>query len=1715
MARTQISGSDSPARRGHVGLRVAAACLVALAGLVIALVLALQTQWGLHAAANMVLRLANPWPDSEFDAADARGSLFGGFTLLDLELRGAHGTPAVRVDTLRLEYRWNDLLGRPLRVRSIRAGGVHLVTTWRDSAGFDLLAPFLKASPPSKKPKSGFAIAFDEIALANAAIDARFPARDRDTLIQMSQLVARLRNLRAGGPATTFSLDTLGATALLAQPPSIGFELAAHAEMTPTELRVSTLRLDGRRTRVAANGILPVGKRSRGSYDGIAFHAEAEPLAGEEFQRVLGFAWNPGDLTASLDLKGAGPALALQADAAIGDGRATIAAQGIPALSGPVQLEVRASAHALDIGPLIGRAPMQLELNGELAADVRGADLAHVSGPLSISLETCRVNGLDIESARLDAPFAQGQAAVQLDASVDPFEVSASGTMRPFATPPTYDLSARASFPPLPADSARSATRRPWMAGALVASIRGQGFALDPLVARLQVRSEPDPHYSPLIGAGTLDLSLAKRRADWRAAFDVANGSLEASGDGRLDPTPRYAIRDGALRGVEIAALAGDTLPSRLDTRFRLEGRGIDPRTARVSARLDSLALAYGPHRIAGASATAELSEAIAIVRGHAAVDSADVEFDGSAGPITLPLRAARFEVAFRDLNLARVLADTSYSSALAGHVSANAAGPDLIAAVQAAGGHRALPAGTRADATLALDPARWRDQRISTLEAGGRLDGDEASLTARLESSFGRVRFTGSARPFDATPSARVERLEFSGLDLGALLALSGQHTNLQGALTGRVAGRDSSNLAGDYQLTLDGSRINRAQFDRLASSGELANGRLAANLQASSRSDSVAVFAEGRPFDQPGIVSARGMVVIDDLAELLALRVPDETVHLHFDASLDRRGATRLGQTRARGRIEGRARFGEARLDTVSTEFALSGGVLRLSHFDLTGNVATVTGSGQWATPSAGSNDSTRLSLSGVAHDLAPLAPFFGGKTLSVGTGQFSLTANGTPSATRFSGQVTATRPHYDGYWADSLDVFFNGVTRDTLVAALAARVRARSLVVSPFAPRDLTADARWDGSSLAVEDHMTAGPDRTQEIALQFTPGKEESRVRLERVDIRYEKTQFSLQQPGEIRLGRVLHVDPLVILENGRRCLSVESDIEASRSVGIHVALDSLNLGPFFEILGVPKAAGTMTASGSVTGTPQSPAVDATLHGSLEIGGRKPARIGGHARWREDSLEAGLDFTQSASQSISFEGRLPLRLDLSATPMLRATERPVGAHLEAQRFDFSWFEPLFSKRELRHLRGTLDGRVDVKGDLARPGLSGSLALTHAGIELPALGATFEKGDAKLGFAERVVRLEHATVHSGKGKVDASGQVEFLGPMQRTIDLKAEWRRFTAMNTMLAKVETSGKLTATGRMQAPRLEGDLSLDNSTFYAEAGEQVRKGDRVELSEADRRELQERFGYGLKSSSKEGSIMDSVDASLRVRIGENVWVRRRSDPIVSLEMQGDVRATKQPGKELQIAGKLGIQTGRSYLSFLGRQFEMVRAQVELPGPVDSAQAELEARYDGQSSGSTSSSGGATVTAYVTLDANGAKADLQSEPYMDRASLLNYLATGQTQGEMQSGSAAGIAVGSVLGAVGGSAGRSLGFQVVQVSQDAYGGQTLSAGNYVDPRIYLGFRQPVVEGQRSNQTSQGGTYSTEFEVEVEVMKQLLLNLQGGGSQYRFLLRPRLGN
>jgi autotransporter translocation and assembly factor TamB len=976
-------------------------------------------------------------------------------------------------------------------------------------------------------------------------------------------------------------------------------------------------------------------------------------------------------------------------------------------------------------------------------------------------------------------------------------------------------------------------------------------------------------------------------------------------------------------------------------------------------------------------------------------------------------------------------------------------------------------------------------------------------------------VRLAGAARPFTPTPSLTLDPATVEGLDLGAWLGRPDLTTSLNGSL--RIAGdaRDSS-LA--LQAVLDGSRINRSTFARLRANARLVNGRLDAQVLGSSASDLVDARLQGtlpdrtRP-DQPLKLHGSGRLAIQDLGALVGRDSLEAGSDLRFDVETSQAPGAGPAGLSASARVAGHGHFGSARIDSVRGAFTLAHGVLDLPGLELRGRGTEILGVGRVALPFAAPDDSTSLIVTGALHDFGPFAPLLGARTVA-GRGTFLVEARGTRNVTHIAAQLHGTRVAREDLWADSVAVSVQGTVRDTALAALDAQAQIFSLLRPGLSPRDVNANAQWNGRSLWVEGRAVVDESRWQDLAFRLTPGPERTILRVERIQLARGESRIKLEKPSDLTFGRTdFKVDDLALLQNGTTGLRLNGGIGADGRADLRLDVDSLEVTDYLDLFGISGLRGRITANATLTGTRQQPVVHGSWHGTV-IAQKQPASLTGTFDWAAGELKGDASFVQKGGGDLALVAQLPLELSLvgasDQTPVT-VRDRPMSWSLDARSFDLAWFAPLVSPRVARDVRGELNGRVEAGGVPSAPDYRGEMVLGGARVQLPTFGTKYESDRLALGFSGRDIKLEPGVIRSGKGRADVAGRIA-LEAGRRKLELEARPQRFQVFNTSEINLQVSGRLNATGHLLAPRIGGAVDVTNSTFYIEAGEGEHAVENVVLTEQDLRDLETRFSETTATGTAvDAALFDSLGIDVNAKVGAGVWVRRRSDPVLALELAGDARFQKQPSESLTVTGRIEIRTGRSYLSFLGRRFDMTRAHVDLPGPISGASAEIEARYASEASQSAAAP---DVTALVTVQPSGTSIDLRSVPYMDHASLINYLTTGQTQGEMAAGAATGLAVGAALGAVGGAAGRSLGFQVVQVTQDAYGGQTLSAGNYVDPRVYLGFRQPVVQGRSTTTVTQGDTYTTEFEVELEAARQLLFNVQGGGTQYRFLLRPRLG-
>jgi autotransporter translocation and assembly factor TamB len=157
-----------------------------------------------------------------------------------------------------------------------------------------------------------------------------------------------------------------------------------------------------------------------------------------------------------------------------------------------------------------------------------------------------------------------------------------------------------------------------------------------------------------------------------------------------------------------------------------------------------------------------------------------------------------------------------------------------------------------------------------------------------------------------------------------------------------------------------------------------------------------------------------------------------------------------------------------------------------------------------------------------------------------------------------------------------------------------------------------------------------------------------------------------------------------------------------------------------------------------------------------------------------------------------------------------------------------------------------------------------------------------------------------------------------------------------------------------------------------------------------------------------------------------------------------------------------------------------------------------------------------------VNLEVAGNAESMELTLSSDPEMDEADIVSYLATGKPQSALTSSggdqSALGVqslgasmATGALAGALEGYASDAVDLDVMEIKVDPVKGTILIAGRYLSPNLYLGFRQAVIFSE-STKKSRSESQTSEVELEYRWFRWLTMNVQGGASEIRLFLKAR---
>ncbi len=1709
-AERRRSQRPSPARRA---LKTGGIACAILAGVLLTAVGLLQFDAvGTAVARSVAGRVAPAGLDVALDRVS--GSWIRSFRMTGLEVSGPGGGVVARVDTLALTWSLPALLGRRIALGQVSASGIRADLV-RDPTGAVLLRGMEPSPPaPDSVAPSRWTVSLGSATVRRVAGELR-TAGDAVPTLRWSDGGLRVSDLRLDGPS--LSLDSAFARLDLPGLPgaeTVGpVEVRAAARVDPGRLRLDTLIVRGRDGGLTGSGTaaIPSAEGDPGPLS-LDLRADGFPLA--VVHGALGRTPDPaarvdGTLRLSgttripsaavdLSLRGAGR-LEGTAGASLGDGPASLAAD--------------LTLSALDPSALLADAAWAGRIDGRLTAALSGADLQHLGGEAAFRLDAVALAGLPLRSAQFTSVWDDGTASLELAVQGEPGTLGLAGTARPLDSLPTYDLEG-----PLEVDLRGDSLPATTAAGRL--TVRGSGVTPETAdaTARLALSS---------VGVGDARLDTATVRArfvggvlDWRIeARDAASGTLRASGSATPGSAPTVRVDSAVVRDLDVAGLLGDSVESRVDGRF--DGSATLGAPDRTEARFD---LAVRDARWGAVQVDSARAQG-ALTGGRL---TADLGLRSSAGRLDGAVSARPFD----DVPSVEV-ERLAFADVDAGAV----AGPaDSVPVTRLAGTLRGRLRGARPETVagtfdVRLDSSRVNRQAVTGGDGHLRLDAGrvDAELTLSLPDS-GRIALAARARPFADRPEIDVERLEFADLDPFALAGIpAAADARLAGRATATIRGLEPGTLDADVGLDLAPSRVNGETLPR---------GRIDAAVRA------------GRVEATADVGLSSGRFTADAAADLVR-----DTATWSLDARLRTNapgpllGADSLGghldaTLRAEGRgvdlpdLDGRfhaaadsALLGDLRIDTARVAGAISGGFVRIDTLTLRSNVADVTGAGRVALADSMSGADSDLVVEATLGSLAPLEPWVGIRPLGLGEGHLRAEIRGAPNALRWTASAEAS-----ALLVGSTELL--GLATDAsgrLGPGLALRsfdgeLHLDRLTAAGVEVRLSRMAARWDGEEITVEGDATVDDRRDVALSLRADLRAAQPRAELDRFDVRVDDDRWVLTGSPSVAWGDGVVFDSLAlsagdqsVLLDGRFDLAGTSDLEAR--------LEGLRLGGLTDLMGLDRLDGTLSTDLTLQGPAADPRFRGTVEATLVRDGDARSRV--RASLAYDTLlldvDAGIDVDEGGTLEVV--GSVPVDLALTpgaegdSTRLASAAAGAVDLSVRADSFAVRWAEPFLDPSVVRGLGGHLEIDARVGGTQASPSLSGTARLRNGRLTLPTLGVTYQRARMDVALEGDRARIDSAQLRTDDGTLSLEGGVNLPELSLGEFDIQARLDRFQAIHNDAFRVRLSGTAELVGTTLEPRLEGDVQLVETDVYLDdavpSGASVRP---VELTDEEIRELEEYLGFSVTRPEREpGALFDALALNVAVSASRDTWIRQRANPQLEIQVTGATTVTKEPSDSLRFDGRIEAVPRRSWVEQFGRRFAIREGIVELRGTAAETRIDVEAAYEVPSSNDTE------AEATITLDIEGTLDDLSltlgSDPAMENADIVSYLATGRPASstldfrsngeEGQGGGLRSIgsefALGQVTGLVEGLAAEGVGLDVVEIRTDGLRGATLIAGRFVRPDLYVGFKQPVGRDP-DDPDADSGFDRTEVELELQALRWLLLNMEASNSAVSFLFRFR---
>jgi translocation and assembly module TamB len=367
--------------------------------------------------------------------------------------------------------------------------------------------------------------------------------------------------------------------------------------------------------------------------------------------------------------------------------------------------------------------------------------------------------------------------------------------------------------------------------------------------------------------------------------------------------------------------------------------------------------------------------------------------------------------------------------------------------------------------------------------------------------------------------------------------------------------------------------------------------------------------------------------------------------------------------------------------------------------------------------------------------------------------------------------------------------------------------------------------------------------------------------------------------------------------------------------------------------------------------------------------------------------------------------------------------------LDAQLAANNFNLAGVAP-FADSAVNDLTGTLNAnaKVHLTPDPSGVTMDGSVVLTNAGMEVPAIGEELNHVQAKISMhPDGTIKLENLEADPATGHVKITGEAKMAG-----LDFKSAKAHIAIKNGQEIPIAVQGSelgdawgnIDATVTNSPKLMNVDVSIPQLHMHLpqSTGHSVEALPGDPTIDIGYRESDGKLGLVELVPPKKVSAPSDKETKIAVHLGRDVYIAR--DTTLKIEVNGDPTIDMK-GNAMTMKGQLVLPGGPgSFLEVNGKRFEVDHGTVTFSGAADNPVIAVSAHWDASDSDKT------RVIAEFLGPLKTGRIILRSEPSLTENEILSLVLFGSSDASLGSGgdanSGAGGDTAKGVGAAGGAA-----------------------------------------------------------------------------------------